>query len=77
MSKREILRNNTKMYRLEKDEQDNLILSVLCGGIAMYEAKLCLNSEEKERYQQEGAEFIEEMAFDISNGSSEYKERLI
>ncbi len=73
---KELLINHEQMYRLV-DDGKGLILEVVAGGIAMYWVRVRLNAEERERFDQEGASFIEELARKILHDPPSYAERTL
>lgn len=63
-----------KMYSLEHDDA-GFILSVLCGGFAMYEVKIRLTEQEIREYKNTGKEFLDSLAKDVSHSPNQFKER--
>jgi hypothetical protein len=74
---KEILRNQDKMYALLEDDVGCLVLSAMCGGVGMYEVKVQLTSDEIERYNDGGENYIAELAHAISTNTSKYNDRLV
>jgi len=62
------------MYSLEHDGS-GFILSVLCGGFAMYEVKIRLTEQETDSYRAQGKEFLDGLARSVSNSPNQFKER--
>ena len=52
------------------------VLSLLLGGIGLYEAVIQLDNHEIERYQQEGDKFICDLSYKISKNESLFEKRL-
>ena len=73
---KEILRNSSKMYVLFEGDQ-TYVLSVMCGGIGLYEAQVHLNSEETAKFDTEGDDYIESLALDIAKHTSKYQDRFV
>ena len=71
-----LLIDSAKMYKLMKSDTSH-ILSVVCGGIAMYEVKIVLSEDEVGRYQAEGERYVDELAYDVSKNESKYKDRIL
>lgn len=57
--------NDAHMYRLEEDSGGSLYLSVVCGGIGMYEVRLKLNDAEVARYKEGGSDYLRNLAYDV------------
>ena len=60
-------------YTLYKSE-DNYILSVVCGDVAIYELNIQLNDYEINRYM-ENQEYLEEIASEITTNPRKYSPR--
>lgn len=63
-------------YSFYQDEQE-LILSVVCGSIGIFEITIKLNEVEKTEYELRGLEYIEELAKKIQYTPSLYSDRNI
>ncbi len=74
---KEVLRNDNKMYILFEDSDGSHVLSVMCGGIGMYEVKIRLEEADALRYTNEGEAYIEELAYDVARNSSKYSHRTL
>lgn len=61
-------------YILYKDNQKYL-LEIVCGGAAIFELKIALNSEEIDDYLSDGEIFIDKLAEKIRNSPGEYLAR--
>lgn len=59
----------------EKDEE--LILSVLCGTVAMFDRTIVLNAEERSAFEKNGKEYIDSLAARIRFSPSSFDERHI
>ena len=64
-------------YTLYQDNEDNLILVVLCGSVALYEVSIQLNEDEKLKFEESRTEFLEELAEDIRTNTSKYEHRFV
>ena len=73
---RELLRNMDRMYKLYEDGEQ-LVLSVVCGGIGMFEAKVVLTDGEKADYEEQGESYLDDLAYDIGKDQSKYADRMI
>lgn len=61
-----LVSNSEKGYVLHQDESSgDLYLEVLVGGVGMCEVSHKLSSEEVERYNERGGQFLSELAFKI------------
>ncbi len=76
MSDKTLIENPTRMYKLVENDSGDYILSVVCGGIAMFEMKIQLTPEEVSSYQNEGESFIERLATNVSKNTDAYKSRM-
>jgi hypothetical protein len=74
---RELFRNERLMSSLLETDKGELIFSVVCGGIGMYEARIILNEEEKRRFEIEGEAFLDNLALSIAGDPECYKTRKI
>ena len=68
------LENKTWDYILYEDG-DRLILSVVVGGVAMYEVNVVLNAAESGAYRQKGMEGLKSLLADIQLHPQQFKER--
>lgn len=62
-------------WQLYRDRNDDLMLSVLCGSIGLWEFKTYLSDEEKTKYDQQGPSFLDNLALLISKNPESYKTR--
>lgn len=69
----EILRSQWNYILYKKD--DNLILSVVCGTVALFEVNIILNSMEVESYNQRGEDYINELAGEIRFSPKSFNKR--
>lgn len=65
----------TWSYILYQTDDDNLILSVVCGTVGLYDVNIQLNDEEKDKFEKDGTEFIDELALDVSSNPPKYRNR--
>lgn len=64
-------------YTLYQDEHNNLIFSVLCGSVGLYDTNIQLNEEEKAEFEKRGQSFLDILAEDIRQNESKYNPRHI
>ena len=68
----------TKPWNYSFFEKENkLFLSVVCGGVAVFEINLELNKEEVGKYELEGVLYIDKLAKEIQHSPSKFTERNI
>ena len=73
-----LIHDSSRMYLLRKTNGGTFVLDVVCGGVGMYEVSLPLNTEEVDRYLEEGKPYIDHLASLVtSNPNSEYSDRLM
>ena len=53
------------------------MLSVLCGGVAMYELKIILNEDEIIDFGKNGEQFIDDLAKKVQKNTSLFLERKV
>jgi hypothetical protein len=63
-------------YDLFEEPNGSLVLSVLCGTVGLYEARVRLNEEEMSRYRAEGVAFLDDLASRIRKEESIFKSRM-
>lgn len=73
----ELSRNDNWMYDLQKKENGDIIFSVVCGGIGMYEASIVFNDDEIGGYLREGDDYLVWLAKDISQNTLKYSNRFV
>jgi hypothetical protein len=73
---KELIRDVDRMYKLFQDENE-LVLAVVCGGVGMFEVKVVLNDIEKSKYEELGRPYLDNLAYDIGKNTSKYEERTI
>lgn len=64
-------------YVLYQTEQDRLILSVVCGSVALYDLNFPLNLDEEERFRKEGAKFLDELAAKVNYSPQLFEARKV
>ena len=69
--------NKELEYDLFEELSGRLVISVLCGTIALYEAQVPLNDQETQRYQEEGENFLDDLATRIRNEEGNFRSRMI
>ena len=73
---KELMRNMDHMYILYQNESQ-LVIEVLCGGIGMFEVKVALDDDECEKYAEEGEGFLNSLAGDIARDHKKFANRTI
>jgi len=63
-------------YILYQKEND-LILSVVCGTVAVYDITIALNPQETQEYHKKGGSFLDTLASTIRSYPEEYFKRRI
>ncbi len=71
---KEVLIDSRNMYKLFKADT-KYILTVVCGGIGMYERSIALTDEEVEKFRERGESYIDELACDVSKNEAKYRDR--
>ncbi len=64
-------------YILYQTDDNNLILSVVCGTVGLYDMNIQLNDKEKDKFEKDGTKFIDDLANDISSEPPKYENRHI
>lgn len=64
-------------YSLQENKKGEIIISVLCGTVGLYEIEIVLSETEKKNFRDDGEFFLDELANDIRNNPSKYKDRQI
>jgi len=64
-------------YTLEKDQEENYFLSVVAGGVAVFEINIKLSSEEISQFETHGEFFINNLVKDIQESPSKWSARNI
>jgi hypothetical protein len=62
------------LYSLYEDGE-SLILSVVCGTVAVYDLTIELTTEEKQQFATLGKPFLHTLALQISSRPSDYQDR--
>ncbi len=75
--RRILLRDRDSMYELYVEGNGRHYLSVVVGGVAMYEVIVELTESEVERFQEEGQSFIHDLAYRVSTNESAYAGRMV
>ncbi len=70
----QVLINKNWEYILYKENQ-RYLLEVVCGGAAVFELKIALNSEEIDNYLSHGEIYIDKLAEEIRNSAGKYLDR--
>ena len=72
---KELVKKNWK-YILYEDK-GSLLLSVVCGTVALFDRNIRLNESEQKCYQQNGVAYLDKLASDISYSPEKYQDRHI
>ena len=64
-------------YSLQENEKGELIISVLCGTVGIFEREIILSKIEKKNVNKYGEIFLDKLANDIRNNPDNYIERWI
>jgi hypothetical protein len=67
--------SKTDWYELKK-EHGEWVLTVLCGGVGMFERKLTLSKEEEAYVHDHGEYYVEKLATDVSKTPEAFGPRL-
>ncbi len=73
----EVARDDDRLFRLVKLEDGNLLLTVVCGGIGMYETHLVLSSEERLNWDANGVAFLSQLARCMCQSQNMFGNRLL
>lgn len=74
---KELLRNEKLMYVLEEGDDGSLFLTVVCGGVGIYELQVQLNEQEKECYLNQGVGYLDQLAGLIGKNTADFVDRAI
>lgn len=74
---KELIRKNWNYTLYHNIEKNEYLRSVLCGGVAMYELKIILNEEEIMNFENNGEEYIDDLAKKVQKNTSLFLERKI
>lgn len=77
MGKLKLIHSECWSYSLYEDEDENLILSVLCGTVGLYETNIILNEEEIKNYESKKNDFLKSISDVIRRKPSAYRDRHI
>lgn len=58
MTETVVVKDDDRMFVLVKDGHGDCFIKVVCGGIAMYEAKIKLTDQEMDSYNSEGTRYL-------------------
>ena len=75
--RKQLLIDQPNMYKLTTDDVGTLYMEVICGGFAMENIVVPLNSEEVSRYNESGKDFLDEMAVRIRHRRDQYIDRIV
>lgn len=77
MNEKVIFTDQKNRYQLCQDEIGNLYISVVCGGIGLYEIKFKLNEEEVEYYRKFGKKSLDDLSYNVAKNTEFYLERVV
>lgn len=72
---KELIRDDWN-YTLYEQEQ-GLLLSVVCGTVAIFEVNVLLNEDEIKHFQKDGKDFLQLLADTIRSNPDEYFQRKV
>jgi len=72
---KELLRSQWNYMLCQKN--DDLIFSVICGTIGLFEVNIILNSNEVNSFKEKGEEYLKELAEQIRSSPSLFNDRHI
>jgi hypothetical protein len=64
-------------YSLQENKKGEMIISVLCGTVGLYEIEVVLSEIERKKISDDGENFLDGLANDIRNNPNKYKDRQI
>jgi len=64
-------------YSLYEDKKGEIILSVLCGTVGLFEREIVLSEDEINSFNAIGELFLDELANDVRNNYDKYKGRFV
>ena len=64
-------------YLLEKDDNGELILEVVCGTVAIYTITFRLNDKEVKAWESEGERFLRHLSYNVRDHPKEYLVRRV
>ena len=70
---KEIIKKNWEYTLFEK--KDKMILSVLCGSVALFTVNIKLNESEKESFEKFGESYIDDLAEKVRTDPSDFQIR--
>lgn len=73
---KEVVKKNWE-YVLYQTEQSELILSVVCGSVALYDFDFVLDAQEKEQFKEEGSKFLDELAAKVNYNPLAFEHRKV
>ena len=64
-------------YTFSKKDDGQLLLSVVCGSVGLFEVDIVLNQEETDQYNELGEVYIDELAKQIRHNPNDWSSRKI
>ena len=62
-------------YTFSKKDDGQLLLSVVCGSVGLFEIDIVLNLQETDQYDKHGEAYIDQLAKQIRHKPSEWSSR--
>lgn len=59
------------------EDNGSLLISVVCGTVALFDRNIRLSEVEKKYYEQNGIAYLDKLASDISHSPEKYQDRHI
>lgn len=76
MTLKVLIKSQEHMYELLQSDDGPMMLRVVSGGIAMRTLTLELIEEEVEMYEEEGVDYIDDLAYRVAREPSKFGNRL-
>lgn len=67
----------TWSYILYQTDDNNLIFSVVCGTVGLYQRNIQLNEQEKSEFEKQGQNYLDVLAEEVRQSADKYKSRHI
>lgn len=69
--------NQDEMYELLKDEKGQFFLSILCGGVGVYEVYIRLTPEDVSDYLRNGTDSITQLSNRIRQNPTAFEDQVV
>ena len=63
-------------YTLYEAEDDRLVLSVVCGGVGLYEVRVPLTPADVEAYRLSGAAYLDNLCAEVAKDPKRFDDRI-